>query len=288
MKNNQLKLHNIVNIEELKILFESFTSATGFTTGLVEQETNEVLIGTGWRDICTRFHRINPDSVAHCKASNQELTANLSTSGEIRISHCQNGLIDGCTPLIIEGKHLANIFTGQVLFASPDINFFKKQIHQYNYDQDPYLKSLSEVPVVNEETFRAILLFLSQISMMIANSGLAKLKSRESEERLNTIFEATSDGILVADAKSKKITTANKAGCLMLGYSLEEIQSLKVADLHPSKDAPFVIEQFAKQLKSEITIAQDIPVKRKDESIFYADISSSLGCPKIYVYVHFY
>jgi hypothetical protein len=51
MKNNQLKFRNIVNIEELKILFEAFTKATGFTTGLVEQETNEVLIGTGWRDI---------------------------------------------------------------------------------------------------------------------------------------------------------------------------------------------------------------------------------------------
>ena len=62
----------------------------------------------------------------------------------------------------------------------------------------------------------------------------------------------------------------------MLGYTIGEIKNICVTDIHPEKDLPYVLEQFEKQLKKEIIIAPDIPMKRKDGSIFYADISSSL------------
>jgi hypothetical protein len=62
----------------------------------------------------------------------------------------------------------------------------------------------------------------------------------------------------------------------MLGYSLEEIKNLGVPDIHPKEDLPYVIEQFEKQVRREVAVAKDLPVKRKDGSIFYADVNSSL------------
>ncbi|MFA6921812.1 MAG: PAS domain S-box protein, partial [Gallionella sp.] len=103
----------------------------------------------------------------------------------------------------------------------------------------------------------------------------AETRLRVSEEKFRVIFEGTLDGVLLADAKSRRIATGNPAICRMLGYSPEELTRLGVADIHPQQDLPHVIEQFEGQLRGEIQLAADLPVKRKDGSVFYADIKSS-------------
>ena len=98
---------------------------------------------------------------------------------------------------------------------------------------------------------------------------------RDSEGRFKTIFDNANDGIIMVDNETKKFDDCNNAICQMLGYSLEEIKNLGVADIHPKEDLPYVIEQFEKQARREIAVAKDIPVKRKDGSVFYSDINST-------------
>jgi PAS domain S-box-containing protein len=97
----------------------------------------------------------------------------------------------------------------------------------------------------------------------------------ESEQLFKSIFDNATDGILLVDVENKKFFAGNETVCQMLGYSLEEIESLGVLDIHPEEDLPYVIEQFGKQARREIILAEDIPVKRKDSSVFYADINSA-------------
>jgi len=97
---------------------------------------------------------------------------------------------------------------------------------------------------------------------------------KESEEKFKNIFDNASDGILLADITTKKFVVANHTICRMLGYSEDEIKKLNVTDIHPKKDLPYVLSQFEKQAKKEIGLAKDLPVQRKDSSIFYADINS--------------
>jgi len=99
---------------------------------------------------------------------------------------------------------------------------------------------------------------------------------KESEQRFKAIFDNAVDGIVLADLESKKFYTCNKMFSQMSGYSLEEIKNLGIVDIHPEKDLPYVTQQFEKQVAGEVTLAEDIPVKRKDGSIFYADVNSSL------------
>jgi len=61
----------------------------------------------------------------------------------------------------------------------------------------------------------------------------------------------------------------------MLGYSLDELKDLSVADIHPAEDLPRVIKEFEKQLRGEKTLALDLPVRRKDGAVFFADVNSS-------------
>ncbi|MFB0526822.1 MAG: PAS domain S-box protein [bacterium] len=97
---------------------------------------------------------------------------------------------------------------------------------------------------------------------------------KESERRFKAIFEHATDGILVADPETKKLYNANQEMCRMLGYSLSEIKNLTVMDVHHQEDAPFAIEQFEKLVREEITQTADIPMKRKDGSIFYASVNA--------------
>ena len=175
-------LREIVDIDELKNLFEAFSAATGFTTGLVDATANEILIATGWRDVCVKFHRANSESIKICKESGKILTDGLNNPEEIRICHCHNGLVDGCTPIIIEGKHLANLATGQVFFEPPDMNRFKEQAKKYGYDEEAYLSAVSEVPIINEETFKTMLSFLSRLATTVAKVGLSKIQAQKDHQ----------------------------------------------------------------------------------------------------------
>jgi PAS domain S-box-containing protein len=99
-------------------------------------------------------------------------------------------------------------------------------------------------------------------------------KLKESEQRFKTIFDNAADGILLADAETKKFYLGNKAICQMLGCKPEEIKNLTVSDIHPKKHLSSVIRVFEKQTRKEITVAEDVPVKRKDGSVFYVDINT--------------
>lgn len=98
---------------------------------------------------------------------------------------------------------------------------------------------------------------------------------RESEEGLRAIFEGALDGILAADAESRTIVAANAAICSMLGYTRGEILRMDISAIHPRQDLPRVLEQFKKLLDGEIQLATDIPVLRKNGSVFYAEIKTA-------------
>lgn len=98
---------------------------------------------------------------------------------------------------------------------------------------------------------------------------------RESEAKLRGIFDGALDGILLADGLSKRLASANPALCHMLNYSQEELTRLNISDLHPRQDLPRVLEEFESHLRGDARTAADIPFKRRDGSVFYADVTSA-------------
>lgn len=118
-------------------------------------------------------------------------------------------------------------------------------------------------------------LIILLLSMNVLRRKRAEKMLTESEQRLRAIFDNATDGILLADPETKKFSTGNKMICHMLGYDLDELKNLSIKDIHPEEHSAYVIEQFEKQAKGEITLAKDIPVKRRDGSVFYADVNSA-------------
>jgi two-component system cell cycle sensor histidine kinase/response regulator CckA len=284
-------IRNLVDIDRLRRIFEKFSRVTGFGTAFVEYPSQEVLIATGWREICTKFHRAFPESLEGCRQSNSHLTAQLRDLRDLSIRKCRNGLMDGATPIIIKGKHLAYVATGQVFFEKPDLDWFKRQAEKYGYAQNKYLEAVARVPVVAEAQFKEVLAFLCELAGVIAEKGLKNLEARESstdlerevasrrsmekalrraEEKYRSIFENAVEGIFQTTPEGRCIG-ANPAMARMLGYKspeellahITDIQNQIYVDPHRRADFKYLIERdrFVKDFEYQ--------VRRKDGSTLW-------------------
>jgi ligand-binding sensor protein len=130
MKSNILEL---IDFEKVNTLLEGFNKSTGFVTAILDLEGN-VLSKSGWRKICTNFHRVHPDTAEKCKVIDTVLAGEMAAGEKYHFYKCKNGLIDVAVPIIINDEHVANLFSGQFFFEKPDLNFFKKQAGKYKFD----------------------------------------------------------------------------------------------------------------------------------------------------------
>lgn len=112
-----------------------------------------------------------------------------------------------------------------------------------------------------------------------SNTDITALKKaddsiRESEKKFRCLFDNANDGMLAVDMEDRRFSIANKKICSMLGYTWEELKKLSISDIHPEESLGHVMNECEKQIRGEKDIAMDLPVKRKDGSIFYADINA--------------
>ncbi len=98
---------------------------------------------------------------------------------------------------------------------------------------------------------------------------------RQSEAKFRSVFDQAIDGIMIAEVESKRLIEANTAICAMLGYAHDELMRLGAADIHPKEQFPAVVEAFEKQVRGERSLAREIPLLRKDGSVFYADVNAT-------------
>ncbi len=91
-------------------------------------------------------------------------------------------------------------------------------------------------------------------------------------DRFRLLFEAMQDGVLVADLDTGKLVLGNPAICRMLGCDPAEIPTLGFADIHPPESLATVRGLIDRQLSGEQPMAEDVPVRRRDGTVLYADI----------------
>lgn len=101
-------------------------------------------------------------------------------------------------------------------------------------------------------------------------------KLKESENTFKVFFESMSDGVIAVDCVDKSVVDCNEAMCQMLGYSKEDLLQLGVADLHAAKDLPRIEAEIEQQIAGELSMGLNIPVLRKDGSILWVDVNSSV------------
>ncbi|MDD5225898.1 MAG: PAS domain S-box protein, partial [Candidatus Omnitrophica bacterium] len=111
--------------------------------------------------------------------------------------------------------------------------------------------------------------------MKKTNVNLQRRILRESGQGWKAVFDNSQDGILVADMIQKQFLSCNEKIVEMLGYSETELLSLAVKDVHPPGELNRVLTVFRRMAEGRLSIAADVPMRRKNGSVFYADISGA-------------
>lgn len=97
------KFKDIVDVKAVQTLMDKLWQASGIPTGIIDVD-GTVLVATGWQEICSQFHRQNPETDARCRESDAYLTrhlqefADLPGCGYIEY-RCGNGMIDIAIPI---------------------------------------------------------------------------------------------------------------------------------------------------------------------------------------------
>ena len=113
-----------------------------------------------------------------------------------------------------------------------------------------------------------------ELEAHVAENKRALHALSESKDQLRAIFDSVQDGIIVAEAQSRRFLMVNASVCRMLGYSPEEVLNLGVEDILPEEYRAYGLSQFERLAKDEIGVVPNVPMKRKDGSVFYVDINS--------------
>ena len=227
--NKKYRFSDLVDIPLLQQFLKSLYEATGLPHALLDIDNN-ILSGIGWQDICSRFHRVCPQSGCRCKESDSYILAHLHDGPYVGYK-CLNGLMDYATPIIVEGEHLATVFIGQLLHQAPDEKYFSRQAREYGFDENAYLEALRRVPVIPEEQIESIMNFYMQLGQFLASIGLSRKRQiewaeqalRKQEERFRLLWETSNDGFWEWSIEKGKVYYSPR-WAEMLGYSFEDCE----------------------------------------------------------------
>jgi PAS domain S-box-containing protein len=233
-------LSNILDTPAIQSLMEDFTRLTSMAMAIIDLRGN-VLVATGWQDICTQFHRGHPQAARNCTESDLFLAQNLRP-GEYVAYKCQNHLWDVATPLFIGGKHVGNIFTGQFFYDDEPVDeqLFIDQAANYGFDRDQYLSALHRVPRISRARVKSLMDFLTKFSALISKLSYSNLKLakaiseeqrieatlRQSEEHFRRLTKLSPLPVLIISQQGD-IEYLNDRFLTTFGYSHDDIPNME-------------------------------------------------------------
>ncbi len=203
----EYKLGQILDANLLQILQDKLNAVNPFPSALVDND-GIILTATAWQDICTKFHRKNPESEQVCIESDKYILAHLSAANPAVSYRCPHGMTDNAIPILVEGHHLGSFFTGQFFLEPPDMEFFRKQAVRYGFDTESYLAAVRSVPVWTVQQVPPLLDFMKAFIESLASMGLSRLR----EEEARKLAEETDTKLRESDAHLRRILENTQAG----------------------------------------------------------------------------
>ncbi|MDM7918058.1 MAG: PAS domain S-box protein [Methanosarcina sp.] len=279
-------LADIVDTRAIQSLMDDFYNFAHIAMALVDLKGN-VLVSAGWQDICTRFHRVHPETCRHCVESDTKLSSGI-LPGEFKLYRCRNNMWDIATPVIAGGQHAGNIFSGQFFFEDEPLDYelFRSQARKYGFNEEEYIAALEKVPRLSSTVVDTCMAFFMTLANMISQLSYSNFKLtrllaerdilvealQASEERYRSLYENSLDGILLTRPDGT-ILCANPQACQMFGMTEDEIiQAGREGIVVNDEKLAAALEE--RRLTGRMRV--ELIHRRKDGSTFICDTSSKL------------
>jgi signal transduction histidine kinase/PAS domain-containing protein len=244
-------LSNIIDVPRLQATMNYLYTVTKMGFALIDLKGN-LLVGTGWQDICTKFHRINPITCKNCVESDIELSSGVE-KGKIRLYKCKNNMWDVVTPLFIGDKHVGNVFFGQFFFDDEkvDRDLFTAQAEKYGFDKEQYLLAFDRIPRFSKEKIMDLMDFYSRFSEMLSKLSHSNLKLAKSlfnqrelqgelEEKAAEVADYASQMEELAEDRAKQLKDAERMAAIgqtagMVGHDIRNPLQAITSDVYLAK-----------------------------------------------------
>jgi len=247
----KLEITDIVDSQAIQSMMDNFYKIAHIPMSLDDLKGN-VLVGIGWQDICTQFHRVHPEACKHCIESDIELSAGISP-GEFKLYKCKNNMWDIATPVIVGSQHVANIFSGQFFFEDEPLDYelFQSQARKYGFNEEEYIAALEKVPRLSRETVHTGMAFFVTFANILSQLGYSNFKLahslnereallnalRESEERFRSVLENSLDVAYRRNLQTDRYDYMSPVVEKITGFSAQEMSSMNASEtlgrIHP-------------------------------------------------------
>jgi PAS domain S-box-containing protein len=179
-----MDLADIIEAPAIQQMMDDFQKLANIPMAVIDLK-GKVLVAVGWQDICTKFHRVHPETCRNCVESDTQLSSGVA-SGECRLYKCKNNMWDAATPIMVSGKHVGNVFCGQFFFEDEalDRELFRQQAGRYGFPEAEYLSALDRVRRLSRAQVDAAMGFFLKLAHNISQLSWSNIQiAREVTER---------------------------------------------------------------------------------------------------------
>ena len=176
---------DLADIPKLQELMGSLYWLTDVAIGIIEAD-GSFLFCAGWRNACIS----DSGGACSCQTRIAERLDPLSYT----CYRCSTGMLHYASPIVVEGKHLASVYIGQFFTEPPDEAAVKLHAAERGLPPEKYYQELRKISVISPMRLTLLLKYLQDLSNMLADIGLQRLKHmealallRQNEERLQYI-----------------------------------------------------------------------------------------------------
>ena len=213
-----LDLADIIDVSAMQSLMDHFYDVAHIPMAIIDLQ-GKVLVGVGWQEVCTKFHRIHPETCKHCIDSDTQLSAGVAP-GEFKLYRCKNNMWDVATPIMVGDQQVGNLFTGQFFFDDEPLDYelFRSQAHRYGFEERSYLAALDAVPRLSRMTVDAGMGFFTHLAQMLSLLSYSNIKlarsmteSQRQKDLLAVTLASIGDAVIVTDSQGQVTFLNNEA-----------------------------------------------------------------------------
>lgn len=254
-KLSDLDLSDLVDIDELKDLFQTVNDLTKIPVTLIDKKGN-VLFSLGMSNICKDFHLARCKSLDKCLRSNYSNTKELKI-GESKLYKCLNSIWNLACPIYVGGEQIASLDICQFRLADDTNNYDELLRHQaniFNFDKKAYIEAYYSLPVLEKEHLLKISSYYRDLLSKITALSYAQIKQARTakqlklrEKKLREITDNMTDVVYTMDL-DLQITYISPSVTKLFGFTPSEYMKRTVEEKVPVSSLKIIQDAIAKGL----------------------------------------